>query len=562
MEYSKRSWMALPFGCLMGYLLLLGDRYARDAWTDVGTPRFFYEFLAVSLLLTALLSLLLHFLPWFDRWMNRPVISAKQRGFKTYALILTVTGGIYFITFLAVYPGIYSYDASVQILQFFGDMPVTNHHPLLHTLFLCGCLKLGGALFHSYQAGMAIHSAVQAALVGAVLSYVIWRMIKKGRPFWFVLLSYLFLVVNPYVQILVFTTTKDVLFGCVFLLFFLCASDMVCDIEHFCDSLLLQARLFITALFMCLLRNQGIYVLLLFALCLFLWLLYKKKRHNSGVFKDVGHDKGAGLYKGAGIYKGSAVLLAAAVLYAVFTGPVFTFIGVEQGDMREMLSVPMQQLARAYSEERERLTDEEVAYIEELIPPAYLEQYVSVNADLVKSGFRTEVLKSDPKKFLTMWWKIGVKMPSVYADSFLMGNWGYWYPGATQYWINYLLFDGAFMSDEFNVLRIHRDSKFPQYEAYLRNISLTPAFETIPGLSVILNQAFPFYVMLVASAALLYRKDYKLLLPLLLPFAYFGTLLLGPVTSYRYVFPLVLCVPSLFEQILAKERPKGLPGEY
>ena len=39
-----------------------------------------------------------------------------------------------------------------------------------------------------------------------------------------------------------------------------------------------------------------------------------------------------------------------------------------------------------------------------------------------------------------------------------MGNWGYWYPGETQYWISYIMFDGAFLEDEYNVLHIFRNS--------------------------------------------------------------------------------------------------------
>ena len=43
---------------------------------------------------------------------------------------------VYLPVFLAVYPGIYSYDASAQLLQFYGKLPLTTHHPLIHTLYL------------------------------------------------------------------------------------------------------------------------------------------------------------------------------------------------------------------------------------------------------------------------------------------------------------------------------------------------------------------------------------------------------------------------------------------
>ena len=70
--------------------------------------------------------------------------------------------------FLAVYPGIYSYDASAQLLQFYGKLPLTTHHPLIHTLYLGLCMKIAGRLFHTYQAGMALYALSQSFFMSAV----------------------------------------------------------------------------------------------------------------------------------------------------------------------------------------------------------------------------------------------------------------------------------------------------------------------------------------------------------------------------------------------------------
>lgn len=242
------------------------------------------------------------------------------------------------------------------------------------------------------------------------------------------------------------------------------------------------------------------------------------------------------------------ILLSA--FYLTVNGPVLTSLGVQKGDPREMLSVSMQQLSRVWHEKPEQLSGEERAYIETLIRRDALDSYVRVNADPVKSGFQTQVLKADPMKFLRVWAGIGLREPLLYLDSFLMGNWGYWYPGRTQYWINYIAFDGNFMEEEYNVLNIFRNSRLPRYEAYLREICLTPEFEKIPVISVILNQAFPFWLMLFTGTILIYRKKYRLLTPLTLILGYWGTLLLGPVTSVRYAFPLMICVPLMAELLL------------
>ena len=112
-------------------------------------------------------------------------------------------------------------------------------------------------------------------------------------------------------------------------------------------------------------RNQGIYVFLFFvlAVCLF---LRKKKVYRRNRFI------------------GAALLVAA--LWYVLSGPIPTAFGVGKGDAREMLCVPMQQLARMYHEVPEELTSEEKEYIETLIDPQALSEYVRVNADPVKNG--------------------------------------------------------------------------------------------------------------------------------------------------------------------------------
>ena len=504
---KRRVFTALIFGLPMGTMILLGACYVRDIQMSHNLWCFILALSAITIFFAALLCLLFAALPFVEKRLHcltdrveKKLYRKSFKSLKCYFIILSVTAVVYFLTFLAVYPGIYSYDASVQVLQFFGDQPVTAHHPLLHTLFLCGSLKLGDVLFGSYQAGMAIHSILQAAMVGAAFSYVIWWMVNRRKPFFLIVFTYLFLVVNPYMQIFVFVTTKDVLFGAVFLLLFLFSVEMVENQEGFFGSRILQLRFALTALLMCFLRNQGIYVFLFFAAFYLISLFgFVRKNRQGGKNRD---DKKY-------IVKWFCSVSAVTFFYLAVTGPVFTAFGVEKGDSREMLSVPMQQLARAYHEEPGQLTEEELKYIEALILPDNLEQYVSVNADPVKSGFQTGVVKADPMKFLKMWLTIGSKTPLVYADSFLMGNWGYWYPEETQYWINYVVFDGAFLDREYNVLNIRRDSRFPAYENYLRETSLTPAFQDVPVLSVILNQAFPFWVMLVLAAVCVYFKKYQ-----------------------------------------------------
>lgn len=521
-------------GVMLAVMTILGIRYSTNHPVTGSVVLTGVLFCAAALLYAAAVSLLFLVLPHEDkegegRQKEKPVF------IRRFLILFLVSSLLHLPVFLAVYPGIYSYDASVQVLQIFGREPLTTHHPLMHTFFFGICLKLGAALFDSYQAGMAIYSIIQSLFMAAVFSFIICRMMERRAPRLLCILSWLFLVVNPYLMVCSFLTTKDVLFGAFFLLSFDRALDFAADPAGLLRNRRQTAIFLGILLMMCLFRNQGIYVFWFYAL-FFLVLLVRTRCSRPAGKKTVRR------------WLGFAVSLTAA--WYLLTGPVPALMGVEKGDAREMLSVPMQQLARVYHEAPEQLTAEDTAYIETLIDPQALASYVRVNADPVKSGFRTEVLKADPTRFLTHWASIGLRAPGVYLDSFFMGNWGYWYPGDTQYWISYILFDGAFMEEPYNILHITRDSRFPALESRLRAITLTPAFQSVPLLSWILNQAFPFWLLLITAAALIWRRKTVLLVPLTLLLGYWGTLLLGPVTAFRYAVPLIYCVPLLAELLL------------
>lgn len=546
---ARRAICGAACGLLMGIMTLLGLGYSLNLPLLVTPWRYAAALLAVSAIYAASVGAFLR-LTARDRASGRAGFRGRPGSRRLWLFLTFLTGCVYVPVFLAVYPGVYSYDASAQVLQCFGGLPLSTHHPLVHTWFLCGCLKAGLVLFDSAQAGLALHSVVQSAFMGGVFSAVLCRMRRRGAPWPFLLLSWVFLAVNPYLAVFSFVTTKDVLFGAFFLLTFDMAYDMTACPEGFFADRRRTALLWVCVLFMCLFRNQGIYAALFFFCLTGLYWVFQGRGRKKG-------EAALPAVERRKVKRLAVFTLTAAAAWYVLSGPVPALLGAEKGDMREMLSVPMQQLARVYHEAPDKLHGEERAYLERLIDVNALNSYVRVNADPVKSGFRTEVLKEDPGRFLRVWASVGLRAPRVYLDSFFMGNWGYWYPGASQYWISYILFDGAFMEPDVNILGIRRDSRLPGLEGWLRQTTLTPAFESVPVLCFLLNQAFPFWLALLSLTAAVYRRRPQEALPLLLVIGYWGTLLLGPVTNLRYALPLVYCVPSMAERAIGLQAEPG-----
>lgn len=556
-EIGKRRIVCSSFcGLLMALMILLGIRYSLNEVITISTGRSIIAYGALTLVFAGSISGLYRFLAAVRAGASEGCVSSREPSDAsvssevqaeektsfvrtmvlpwTFWFLLTMI--VYLPVFLAVYPGVYSYDASIQVMQLYGHQPLTTHHPLLHSLYLLVCFKTGELLFHSTQAGMAMYALSQAVFMAAVFSLLLCRMKKRGTSLWLRIVFWAFLVLNPYLTIFSFVTTKDVIYGAFFLLFFDLSVELAQKEEEFFNKKLFVLMYAAVGLFMCLFRNQGIYVYWFYGFFYLGSLFIRKKKLK--VSRDSFKKTASGFL---------SVLLLVSICWYGLSSPLPALMGIGKGDAREMFSVPMQQLARVWTVEPESLTEEEEAYIETLIAPSALEAYVRVNADPVKSGFCTPILKEDPGKFLSVWISAGLKNPDHYFDSFCMGNWGYWYPGESQYWINYILFDGAFMEPEHNILNIRRNTKFPALEQTLREISLTPVFDEIPVLSFLLNQAFPFWLMLTAAFWLIWRKQYRLLIPLSLILGYWGTLLLGPVTSVRYVLPILYCVPGMAE---------------
>lgn len=456
----------------------------------------------------------------WDEWILNN-ISLKRE------CLITVIGMtvLYIPTLLAFFPGIFGYDGPVEMFQVYGGIEeVTAHHPLAHIYLMKACFELGNILTGNYNAGLFLYSVIQMfVMTGAFVYSIIWMRKKKFSAFWRIL-AFLYLTLNPIVQLLNLNTTKDTLWSGFFLLGVLFLMDVL-------DEWSKQniVKFLFAAIGMCVFRNQG-YIILAFVAVGVLLLLRKNA------------------------WKSFVIMIICVITGWFLMGPFVNMLGIAHGDSREMYSIPMQQLARVWKEAEAgnaELSVQERKLIEELIPVENLQMYAPNSADFVKSGFITSVFNKHKTEYMRLYLNLAVRYPGIYVRAFTELVSGFW--DITQYGdFRGLLYTNTYTDPFFNVCQIGRKSLFPAYESYL--VTFAENLDSFPIFNIVFSHVFPVLLLVIVMVESLLQKRWKLLAVMMFLFGQWGIMLLSPAMLIRYAYPLMVCVPILVAFIAEPEK--------
>ncbi len=482
------------------------------------------DFYVKWLLCSILLSLVIYGIWTFAERKEKINIAAKKIVQKASAFEGRLKGWMIALflflmwipAWLSVFPGAFSYDAYDEWLQI-NTGNITAHHPVLHVLLLGGLVEKIHGLTGSYNAGIAVYVFLQMAVLAAVFAYTVQFMRERAvSPLWR-LFAILFYAFSPVVQLFAICCTKDILFSAAFLLFVISLWRVCVSRETFFARKSWQILFCLSALVSMIMRNNGLYAVV----AMLVFLLPLCRRHFGRYF---------------------GILAVIGGLYALYVGPFYNMLQVTPGGMQEMLSVPLQQLARVYHYEQETYTAEELQYLHTLIPQENWEQYRSTVADFVKSGFRQEVYKENPARFWRLWWQTGGKKPMTYLNSFLLGIVDYWYPFAVV--DGYQDVYGASSYFDYRVGPPGEEQIIlPRLHAVYESISVDKDTQKLPGMFLLLSPGWYALIYFQVLMYLWYRKRYRQIVPLLAILLYCATLLLGPIALVRYVLILYYIFP-------------------
>lgn len=557
----------VPVGALFVFCVVTGRELAAAGnilWTAGNTFRILGISLAVGGALGALVCAL------FYRWLGRGnPMSADEReeglcalredsfvqkmgkwlcgkpegrsAWNIYFGSLLLTFLMWLPAFLAYYPAICAYDMPVQMEQILSGSYI-DHHPIAHTLLIKWSMDLGESVFGSVNTGIGCYALLQMVLLAAVFALGVCCLYRRGvKRLWLILLQ-LFCMLYPFHMYMSVSVTKDTIFSA----FFLAALFALSEISEGMEGRRCFAVLFFAAgIGMILFRNNGRYAFLV----LLLFLLAAAFLNQNGR-----------------IWRSRIFLLAVCTFLAgnLALSGIFKAVDAEQGDKREMLSIPIQQLSRTMlyhggigvtEQDDGAMSDTDRALINDFILEEAYKEYRADFTDPVKRHTNTYVARYRAKEFLAAYVGLFLQFPGEYLNAVLAVDAGYLYPGDVSHaYIN--MQEGntvglAYVQtrwDEGRIIEagIFKDSKWPALRESMEKWANDNAYLAIPVIKYMFVPGVWIWLYLLLAGWFLIRREFAECIPLILVFGYFLTLLLGPAVQLRYLYPVMAAFPFLF----------------
>ena len=424
-----------------------------------------------------------------------------------FAGILTVC---WIPIWIIYFPGIVPDDATISIAMVLGEMPWDNHFPVFYSLIVGLCLKIGD-LFLDYNAGVALYSFLQLGSMALILGRMLEWMRSKGVHKILVYFGLAYFGAVPFFGNYAIVMWKDPWFCGVMLLLGMFLYDHVVEDRN---SFLQKKNLGIysgMSILMSLLRNNGVYIVILTSLCLV--VLYRKE-----------------------IKKVAAVSVCTVALIYFVTGPVYMAVFSAENLFVESVGIPLQQMARVV-EENGKIGEEEEEFLDNLMPmEKYLEYYNPYLVDPIKWApeFNTDYLNANKEEFFKTWFSLLKSNFGIYVEQYLMGTYGFWHIGRdTPY---------EFVKTEIagNDWGIYQSQFFENKLGYFIQEELGNKYDFLPsGL---------FVWLLLYDIVLCWMKRKSLyILPLTGMIGNWLTLMIATPTAFgiRYIYILVIAVPLL-----------------
>ncbi|MEY8295218.1 DUF6020 family protein [Limosilactobacillus caviae] len=445
--------------------------------------------------------------------------------------------------FLLLYPGIWGWDGMDQINQFYsatsGEIKfyLTNHHPYTTTVIMGNLFNIGLKLFHNTNKAISlviIFNNIYLISSFSYLLYIISRYCDKRYS------KYLFFFFAFFPIFSFWANTVDK--TCYFLgaiSFFYAELVYFIKMDYKSWNKVHLFALFIAACLVGLTRNDGIF----YVLFTLIGSVFLKNSINVKL-----------------------VLTGALIGIFIFNRFGLPMLKVLPTEPMESMQVPMQQIALALKENPKSLSHENKKQLSKFLDVEAMSRvYTADNYDAVKSTikfpqwrfkgefdsrekqFNNVPIVKDKKELYSIWFNLLLKNKLLFFDSFLVGNYNYYFPttNVSLIWNDPPLNGGA-SKYEYTKHIDGYTSSVNHFQFYLRNFFMRSII-VLPIFNLLFIPMLWNWLLIFVSTLLLMQNLKRYLIIVFPSIMIFIVMLMGPVNgALRYCFPLMIIIPILF----------------
>ncbi len=445
----------------------------------------------------------------------------------TFLLVAIVDASV---MILCKWPGNVLTDSFAQIYQATGDFGYSNHHPFYHTLVIKLFMTIGMGLFGKYNFAVAAYNLFQILFMAACFAYGVKLLADMRVPKWIVYSISAIYIVMPYHIMYSFTMTKDVMFGGFMLVMIVSLYRYRNRIGKDASNIIITA---VSGLGLCLFRSNGMFI---YALWIAGIMIILRNELKEGWIKDRIRDRSVRLI---------TCMIIVVIAGFIMKGPVLKALGINQTDMVESLSIPIQQMSRVavdaddYSDDDRNLIGNVVNI--DRVKDVYCNTLSDPEKNLIRDEGNEEYLSGHMGDFLKLYIKTGLRHPYIYMKAWIDQTCGFWNAGYKGlYW--YDVVESGIFDNRYD---IHRTVICRQLNTMVDEY-LT-LFEEVPVLQLFLSIGFNFWLVLAVLFVAVIRRDREgiiISLPVIL--LVISLMVATPVSmEFRYAYAMLCCLPLI-----------------
>lgn len=527
---KKMKKETIIFSILFAFIIVFGDivynlQYSTElsVFKELLTIKSLIKFIGVFNLLFIILKNLLPKL--YDC-----SLSNKKTKIKKSSLLFIISFAVILLSwvpyYLTFFPGTLSPDSFGELGIIVNNFSsISDHHPVLHVLFIALPYNIGFNLFGTMTAGIALATIFQMIILASIFSSLIVFLYNRKVNDFILLIIILFYALVPMHGYYSIVMWKDVMFSGMLLLL---TMQLVKILEkEKLQKLTFKSLIgFIIISILCVFfRNNAIYM---YAILAIITLIMFKRYWK--------------------IFVASFCIVFA--VYFIVKGPIFNYFNVKKSASAEYIGMPLQQVGRM-AFKNVQFTEEEKKLIDKLIPVEIMA--VSYNpkvSDGIKfnDNYNGDVFDKNKGEYLKLYLNLVKKYPSIALEAYSISTLGYWYPGVEYWSVANNIWE--------NYYGIKTESKT---SPFVKSVLTKLESRSTPILNIEWSIGLCFWIILIFGTITVKKNGLKGLYPFVAIFGIWLTMMVAsPVFGeFRYVYGAYTCLPLLIlcPYIIFKNHP-------